>query len=183
MNFVKYMASGDRLIKSAGLGRICQQSWTVWRGRYRVFRAQVDWTLTHKSHKATEQSTIEASIRLDGVILTVSLIRWSPNKWPSVCREIPVSAELMFWTSNKPAQWTFYISAFDCLSQGKRPRFEFGTSTEPNGGNSYILARSEAIRAVPGEGGLFYNAVSTWTISDGWQKGWWTENDLEWSDL
>jgi hypothetical protein len=73
---------------------------------YRVFRAQADWTLTHTSHKDTEQSTIEASITLDGVTLTDSLIRWSPNECPSVCREIPVSADKMFWTSNKPAQWT-----------------------------------------------------------------------------
>jgi hypothetical protein len=37
---------------------------------YRVFRAQADWALTHTSHKDTEQSTIEASITLDGVTLT-----------------------------------------------------------------------------------------------------------------
>jgi hypothetical protein len=41
---------------------------------YRVFRAQTAWTLTHTSHKDTEQSTIEASITLDGVTLTDSLI-------------------------------------------------------------------------------------------------------------
>jgi hypothetical protein len=56
---------------------------------YRVFRAQADWTLTHTSHKDTDQSVMETSITLDGVTLTDSLIRWSPNKWPSVCREIP----------------------------------------------------------------------------------------------
>jgi hypothetical protein len=55
--------------------------------------------------------TIEASITLVGVTLTDSLIRWSPNKWPSVCREIPVPADKMFWTSNNPAQWTLYISS------------------------------------------------------------------------
>jgi hypothetical protein len=42
---------------------------------YRVFRVQADWTVTHMSHKDTEQSTIEASITLDGVTLTDSLIR------------------------------------------------------------------------------------------------------------
>jgi hypothetical protein len=42
---------------------------------YRVFRAQADWTLTHTSHIDTEQSTIEASIALDGVTQTDSLIR------------------------------------------------------------------------------------------------------------
>jgi hypothetical protein len=42
---------------------------------YRVFRAQADWTLTHTSHKNTEQSTIEASITTDGVTLTDPLIR------------------------------------------------------------------------------------------------------------
>jgi hypothetical protein len=77
--------------------------------KYRVFREQADGTLTHTSHKNTEQSIIEASITLDGVTLTDSLIRWSLNEWPSVCREIPVSADKMFWTSNKPAQWTLYI--------------------------------------------------------------------------
>jgi hypothetical protein len=75
---------------------------------YRAFRAQADWTLTHTSRKDTEQSPIEASITLDGVTLTDALLRWSPNEWPSVCREIPVSADKMFWKSNKPAQWTPY---------------------------------------------------------------------------
>jgi hypothetical protein len=42
---------------------------------YRVFGAQADWTLTHTSHKDTEQTTREASITLDGVTLTDSLIR------------------------------------------------------------------------------------------------------------
>jgi hypothetical protein len=41
---------------------------------YRVFRAQADWTLAHTSHKDTEQNTIQASITLDGVTLTDSLI-------------------------------------------------------------------------------------------------------------
>jgi hypothetical protein len=38
---------------------------------YRVFSVQADWTLTHPSHKDTEQSTIEASmfITLDGITL------------------------------------------------------------------------------------------------------------------
>jgi hypothetical protein len=38
--------------------------------KYRVFRAEANWTLTHMSHKDTE-----ASITLDGVILTDLLIR------------------------------------------------------------------------------------------------------------
>jgi hypothetical protein len=70
---------------------------------YRVFRAEVHWTLTHTDHKDTGQSTTEASITLDGVTLTDSLLRWSPNEFFSLCREIPVSADKMFWTSNKPA--------------------------------------------------------------------------------
>jgi hypothetical protein len=37
--------------------------------------AQADWTLTHRSYKYTEQSTIQASITLDGVTLTDLLIR------------------------------------------------------------------------------------------------------------
>jgi hypothetical protein len=76
---------------------------------YRMFRAQADWTLTHTCHKDIEQSTTEASITLDGVTLTDSLIRWSPNKWPSVCREIPVSADKMFWKS-KSLHSEHYIS-------------------------------------------------------------------------
>jgi hypothetical protein len=67
------------------------------------------------SHKHTELSTIEASVTLDGVTLTGSLIRWSPNEWPSVLREIPVSADEMLWTSSKFAQWTLYSFIF-CLS-------------------------------------------------------------------
>jgi hypothetical protein len=43
-------------------------------GMYRVFSAQANWTLTHTSHKDTEQSTVEASITLDGVTLTDSLL-------------------------------------------------------------------------------------------------------------
>jgi hypothetical protein len=42
---------------------------------YRVFRALAGWALTHTSHKDREQSTTEASITLDGVTLTNSLIR------------------------------------------------------------------------------------------------------------
>jgi hypothetical protein len=75
-----------------------------------MFRARADWTLTHTSHKDTEQSTIEVSITLDGVTPTDSLIRWSPTEWTSVCRELPVSADKMFRTSNKPEIWTPYIS-------------------------------------------------------------------------
>jgi hypothetical protein len=75
---------------------------------YPVFRAQADWTLTHTSHKDTEQSTIQASDILDGVTWADWLLRWSPNEWPSVCREIPVSADKMFSASNKPAQWTLF---------------------------------------------------------------------------
>jgi hypothetical protein len=41
---------------------------------YRMFSAQADWTLTHMSHKDTEQSTTEASITFDGVTLTDILI-------------------------------------------------------------------------------------------------------------
>jgi hypothetical protein len=52
------------------------------------------------------QNTIEASITLDTVTLTDSLIRWPPNEWPSVCQEIPVSADKMLWTYSKPAKWT-----------------------------------------------------------------------------
>jgi hypothetical protein len=75
---------------------------------YRMFSAQAGWTLTHTSHKDTEQSAVEASVTLDSITLTGLLIRWSQNEWPSVCREIKVSASKMFWTSNKPAKSTPY---------------------------------------------------------------------------
>jgi hypothetical protein len=51
------------------------QGYTIYTQDANSFRAQADWTLTHTSHKDTEQSTIEASITLDGVTLTDSLIR------------------------------------------------------------------------------------------------------------
>jgi hypothetical protein len=52
---------------------------------------------------------MEASITLDDVTLADPLIRWSRNGWLSVCRKIPVSADKMFRTSNKPSKWTPYI--------------------------------------------------------------------------
>jgi hypothetical protein len=59
-------------------------------------------------HRLTRarKNTIEASITLDGVTVTDSLIRWSPIEWSLVCREIPVSAGKISWTSSKPGQWT-----------------------------------------------------------------------------
>jgi hypothetical protein len=41
---------------------------------------QADCTLTHTSYKDTEQSTIEASITLDRITLTDSLVRWLRNE-------------------------------------------------------------------------------------------------------
>jgi hypothetical protein len=83
---------------------------------FRVFSAQADWTLTHTSPKDTEQSTIEASITLDGLTLTDPLIRWSLNKWPSVCREIPVltircSGRLISLQNEHPIYRHTYISS------------------------------------------------------------------------
>jgi hypothetical protein len=72
--------------------------------------------MTHTSHKDTEQSTIEASITLNDVTLTDSLIRLWPNEWHSVCQEIPVSSDKMFWTANKPARWTLYIISYNSLT-------------------------------------------------------------------
>jgi hypothetical protein len=62
---------------------------------YRVFSAQADWTLTHTSHKDTEQSTIEASITVDGVTLTDSLIRWSEFAGRYQCLPIRCSGRLI----------------------------------------------------------------------------------------
>jgi hypothetical protein len=42
---------------------------------YRVFSALADGTFTHTSHKDTDQRTIEASVTLDGVTQTDSLLR------------------------------------------------------------------------------------------------------------
>jgi hypothetical protein len=77
----------------------------------RFFRAQADWILTRTSHK-TEQSTIEASVTLDCITRADSLLRWSLNEWPSVCKEIPLPGGKMFWMSNKPSQLTHYILDF-----------------------------------------------------------------------
>jgi hypothetical protein len=58
------------------------------------------------------------SVSHTGVTLTDLLMRWSPNEWPSVCREIPVFTDKMLWTSDEPAQWTPYIShRFDSYSR------------------------------------------------------------------
>jgi hypothetical protein len=90
---------------------------------YRVFRAQADWTLTHTSHKNTEQSTIEASITLDGVTLTDLLMKWSRNNYLQFagryqCLPIRCSGR------QKTAQWTLYIicagNTTDCHSQWPR---------------------------------------------------------------
>jgi hypothetical protein len=59
----------DRTLRRDGTG--CRHTGAA---LYRVFRAQADWTSNHTSHKDTEQSTIEASITLDGVTLTDPLI-------------------------------------------------------------------------------------------------------------
>jgi hypothetical protein len=45
-----------------------------------MFSAQADWTLIHTTHKDTEQSTVEASITLDGVTMIDPLTRCSPNE-------------------------------------------------------------------------------------------------------
>jgi hypothetical protein len=82
----------------------------AWTNPYVTCIQRSGWLdMTHTSHKVIEQSTVEVSITLYGVTLTDSLIRWSQNEWPSVCREIPFSADKMFWTSNKHAKWTSYI--------------------------------------------------------------------------
>jgi hypothetical protein len=75
-----------------------------------VSGAQCAGLLDTDSHEQWRHRTDHntRSITLDGVTLTDSLIRWSPNKWPSVCREIPVPADKMSWASNKPAQWILY---------------------------------------------------------------------------
>jgi hypothetical protein len=71
-----------------------------------VFRAQADWTLTHTSHKDTEQSTIEASVTLDGVTLTG---RSGDHRMNDL-----QFADKIFWTPNTPAKWTLYITCTSC---------------------------------------------------------------------
>jgi hypothetical protein len=77
-----------------------------------VFRAQADWTLTHSSHKDIEQSSVEASITLwrNTDWLTDQVI----TEWMtfSLQGDTTVSTDKMFWTPNKPAQWTLYT--FPC---------------------------------------------------------------------
>jgi hypothetical protein len=87
--------------------------------QFNIVHPPTSWTLTHMSHKDTQQSTIEASATLDGITLTDPLIRWSPNEWPSVCQKIPMSVEKMLWTSNKPAKWIPCISKINILRQVK----------------------------------------------------------------
>jgi hypothetical protein len=62
-----------------------------------VFRGQADWTLTHTSHKDTEQSKIEASITLDVVTLTHRSGDYGMNdlRFAGIYQCLP---------SNKPAQ-------------------------------------------------------------------------------
>jgi hypothetical protein len=84
--FIDLRPSADRQSKQPNSVHWC---WGNNEYNYRVFRVQADWTLIITSHKGTKHNTIEASITLDGVTLTDSLIRWSPNEWPSVCGVIP----------------------------------------------------------------------------------------------
>jgi hypothetical protein len=76
----------------------------IWAQNYWAFSAQADWTLTH-----TEQSTIEASITFwlrNRDWLTAQVItEWMTFSLPG---DTTVSADKMFWTSNKPAKWTIY---------------------------------------------------------------------------
>jgi hypothetical protein len=58
--------------------------------KYRMFRAQADGTLIQTSHKDTEQSTIEASVTLDGVTLrltdqVITDLQFA-GRYHSVCR-------------------------------------------------------------------------------------------------
>jgi hypothetical protein len=76
-------------------------------GADKTFSAQADWTLTHTSHKDTEQSTVQASITLDGVTLTDPLIRWS------VFREIPQCLPIRYC-----AQWALYTYSFQVGGRG-----------------------------------------------------------------
>jgi hypothetical protein len=65
------------------------------------FRAQADWTLTHND---TEQSTLEASITLDGVTRTYGSSDHRMNDFQFADMYQSMSADKMFWASNKPAQ-------------------------------------------------------------------------------
>jgi hypothetical protein len=75
----------------------------------RVVRAQAGWTLTDTSHKDAEQSTIGAYITLDGVTLTDSLIRLSPNEWPSVYMYIYVRLDYSNYTWRRVQLMKFLI--------------------------------------------------------------------------
>jgi hypothetical protein len=79
--------------------------------------------------------------------LTDSLLRWSPNEWPSVCREIPVSADSMFWTSNKPAQWTLYIYIMYVCNPVLIPKRDIITRPTETQYTSCIMLRGKTDRA------------------------------------
>jgi hypothetical protein len=76
---------------------------------YRVFRAQADWTLTHTSHKDTEQhnrSFCNTRCRNTDWLTDQVINEWMTFSFPG---DTTVSADKMFWASNKPAQWTLCI--------------------------------------------------------------------------
>jgi hypothetical protein len=76
--------------------RLLDRKQRVFHAIYGVFNAQADWTLTHTSHKGTEQSTIGASIAFDSATMTHCSGDHRMNGLQF--------ADEMFWTSNKPAK-------------------------------------------------------------------------------
>jgi hypothetical protein len=76
---------------------------------YRVFKAQADWTLTHTIYKnRTEHKRSFYNTRWRNTDwLTDQVI----TEWITfiLTGDTAVSADKMFWTSNKPAQWTYYM--------------------------------------------------------------------------
>jgi hypothetical protein len=84
---------------------------------YLVFRAQADWTLTHTCHKDMEQhngSFYNTRWRNTDWLTDQVITKWLTL---SLAGDTTVSADKMFWTSNKRAQWTHY-SLFHLLFWG-----------------------------------------------------------------
>jgi hypothetical protein len=87
--------------------------------------------------------------------LTDPLIRWAPNKWLSICREIPVSADKMFWTSNKPEKWTPCICIHFLRISCHKPCV--GTATEQLGKGKRGMRRYR--RSAAGETSVLWNNI------------------------
>jgi hypothetical protein len=85
--------------------------------KYRVFRAQADWTLTHMSHKDRKEhnrSFYHTRWRNTDWLTDQVITEWMTFSLPG---DTTVSANKMFWTSNMPQQWTLYIKPLKLIEK------------------------------------------------------------------